>query len=315
MKKLEINGVEIPAGEQTIIDLNVAQLPTRTKIDIPVHVYRSKEDGPTLLLMAGLHGDEINGVEIVRRIVDNDLHHVQKGTVICIPILNVFGFINFSREVPDGKDVNRSFPGHQNGSLASKVANELLTKIIPHIDYGIDFHTGGGQRKNHPQIRAVLNDDQNRYLANLFQAPFTINSNLIDHSLRWAANEVGKKILVFEGGESLRFHNNSILEGINGTFRVMQGLGMIENAPSQQNESIVIQNKTWLRCLDAGIWIHKCKEGSFVEKGQLLGYTSSPYGDFKSEIFAPKDGYIIGLNYSPVVNKGDALIHIGYREE
>lgn len=309
---MTINGENIKPGEVKRIDLEVAQLPTRTPINIPVTVARSKQPGPTLLLMAGLHGDEINGIDIIRRILDHDLHIPDVGTVITIPILNIFGFIHFSREVPDGKDVNRSFPGTNSGSLASKVAYTLMTEIIPHIDYGIDLHTGGASRTNYPQIRAVLEDETTKQLADWFQAPITMNAPLIDKSLRWAAAAEGKHIIVYEAGESLRFDQFAIQQGVNGILRVMHQLGMRNNAPNPDESTQFVQKTTWRRATASGLWIHKVQPGDTVDKNQRLGYITGPYGDFKVDIISPQAGIIIGLNNMPVVNKGDALAHLGY---
>ncbi len=308
---MKLAGVTIKAGEEHHINLEVAMLPSRTPITIPVVIVRAKKAGPALLLQGGLHGDEINGIEIVRRIVDNDLHHPQKGTVICIPLLNVFGFLHFSRDVPDGKDVNRSFPGNKNGSLASKVAYTLMKEIMPLIDYGIDFHTGGASRTNYPQIRCALPDERNEMLAAAFNAPYTISAKLIPKSLRAAAHKRQKHIIVFEGGESMRFDEFAIQHGIDGTLRVMQQLGMRKTAPGAFKPSTRINNTKWVRAEASGLWVSKVDAGETVEKGRRLGYVTSPYGDWRKEIISPLGGYVIGLNNLPVVNKGDALVHIG----
>lgn len=311
---MTINGVEIKPREKQTVELHVAYLPTRTPITIPVTVYDSGEEGPTVLLMAGLHGDEINGMETLRRFMKREHYKVNRGKIICIPILNIFGFIHFSREVPDGKDVNRSFPGSKKGSLASKVAHLLMQEIIPHIDYGLDFHTGGNQISNYPQIRADLAIEKNNELADFFNAPMKIHSSTIKNSLRWAAQMKGKHILVYEGGESLRFNGHVIEEAVNGSLRFLHALGMIDDAPEQELEPITIDKRVWIRCVDSGLWILNSKEGDRVKKGDLLGYTTGPFGDFESPIYAPKDGVIISINYMCVVNKGDALIHLGILE-
>ncbi|MFM7485757.1 MAG: succinylglutamate desuccinylase/aspartoacylase family protein, partial [Cytophagales bacterium] len=173
-KQITIAEHEIRPGEFKEIVINIARLPSRTQIDTPVYVYRGLEDGPVLALTAGMHGDEINGMEIVRRIIDSGHFRVKRGTVVCMPIINVYGFLNYSREVPDGKDINRSFPGSKNGSLASRVAYHLMKDVIPYINYGIDFHTGGAMRTNYPQVRCMMNDTKNVELAAAFNAPFTI---------------------------------------------------------------------------------------------------------------------------------------------
>ena len=213
MKELTIAGHSIEPGEFKEININIARLPSRTQIDTPIYVYRSLEEGPVLALTAGMHGDEINGMEIVRRIIDKGFHKVQRGTTVCMPIINVYGFLNYSREVPDGKDVNRSFPGSKTGSLASRVAYHLTHDVIPFIDAGVDFHTGGAMRTNYPQVRCVMQEPKNVELANAFCAPFTIDSPFRPHSLRQTAAKKGKNIIVFEGGESLRMDFHAIEEG------------------------------------------------------------------------------------------------------
>lgn len=311
MEELKILDTPVIPGKETVIYLNVAHLPTRTVIDIPVFVYRAEEPGPSVLFSAGLHGDEINGVEIVRNILDKNLNHVSKGMVICVPIINIFGFLFFSRYVPDGKDVNRSFPGSANGSLASKVAYTVMHHIVPYIDFGIDFHTGGAQRTNYPQIRGDFQDPETKKLCDSTHAPFLIHSGMIPGSFRMEAFEKGKRIIVYEGGESLRFDKFSINEGVNCAHRMLHTLGMSSQIPEPCLSSILINDKTWFRCPDSGMWIPTINYGDLVESGQSMGFVTSPFGDFKSEVIADRTGYILGLNNQAVVNKGDALIHLG----
>lgn len=306
-----LNNVEIKPGELQKIDVNIARLPSRSTIDISVTVARSTAPGPVLLLSGGLHGDEINGIEIVRRMIEKGLHIPEKGTVICIPIINIYGFIHFSRYVPDGKDVNRTFPGNKNGSLASRVSHYLMKEIIPKIDYGIDFHTGGADRTNYPQIRCMMNDAMNKELAGAFHAPFTIHSKFRPKSFRHAAAKLGKKILVYEGGESSRFDEYAIEEGINGTLRVMNHLGMTSLGEKAKYENKFIQKSTWIRSRFSGLLQSSVKTGEKVEKNQILGYITDPFGDFKQPIKSPMNGFVIGLNNDPILHQGDAVMHIG----
>ncbi|MFY0600100.1 MAG: succinylglutamate desuccinylase/aspartoacylase family protein [Cyclobacteriaceae bacterium] len=308
---MKINGTEILPGEEAKVSVNIARLPSHTPIDISMTISRAKEPGPVLLLMGGLHGDEINGIEIVRRIVEKGYNKPLIGTVICMPILNVYGFIHFSRYVPDGKDVNRSFPGNRHGSLASRVANYMSKDILPDIDYGIDFHTGGADRTNYPQVRAVLKDPKNMELANAFHAPFTIDSKYRPNSMRWMANKLGKKILVFEGGESSRFDEFAIEQGIKGTMRLMKHLGMTAFAEEASHPNLMIKSSTWIRASSSGMFLSEVKYGQKVERKQLLGFLTDPFGEFKQEIKASKSGYVIGLNHNPILHQGDAVMHIG----
>ncbi len=311
MKKVVIAGEEIKPGEFKEIDINIARLPSHTQIDTPIYVSRSEQDGPILALTAGMHGDEINGMEIVRRILEEGLHKVKRGTVVCMPITNVYGFLNFSRDVPDGKDVNRSFPGSKNGSLASRVAYNLTHQIIPFIDYGIDFHTGGAMRTNYPQVRATLDDAKNQQLAEAFCAPFTIDSPFRPNSLRKEASKKGKNFIVYEAGESLRFDQAGIEEGIAGTLRLMKHLKMIDDAPKPKETNRIIWSSSWIRAKHAGLFQPAIQCGALVHKGDHVGTITDPFGEFKEKIKAKETAYVIGLNNIPVVNAGDALMHLG----
>jgi predicted deacylase len=279
LKQVIIANQEIQPGEFREININIARLPSHTLIDTPIYVSRSLKDGPVLALIAGMHGDELNGMEVVRRILDRGLHKVKRGTVVCMPVINVYGFLNYSREVPDGKDVNRSFPGKKNGSLASRVAYHLMHEVIPHIDCGIDFHTGGAMRSNYPQVRAVLRDDINMELANAFCAPFTIDTPFRANSLRREASRKGKNIIVYEGGESLRFDPQAIEEGVAGTLRLMKFLNMIDSAPEPKEETRVIWNTAWVRAKHAGLFQPNIQPGQLVHRGEWVGTITDPFGE------------------------------------
>lgn len=312
MKEIIIAEQLIRPGEFKEISINIARLPSRTQIETPIYVYRGLEHGPTLALTAGMHGDEINGMEIVRRIIDQGFNRVKRGITICMPVINVYGFLNYSREVPDGKDINRSFPGSKNGSLASRVAYHMTHDIIPSIDYGIDFHTGGAMRTNYPQVRCVMQDPVNVELAAAFCAPFTIDSPFRPHSLRQTAAKKNKHIIVYEGGESVRFDQFAIEEGVNGTLRLMKHLNMIDWVPpAPKEENKIIWSSSWARARTAGLFQPTIHSGDLIHKNQVVGNLTDPFGEFKEQIKSPSTGYAVGMNNNPVVNAGDALIHIG----
>ncbi|MDX1585696.1 MAG: succinylglutamate desuccinylase/aspartoacylase family protein [Balneolaceae bacterium] len=311
---ITINKKKIGLGEHQEIFLKIARLPTYTTINLPVNVYRGDEDGPVLLLTGGLHGDEINGIEIIRRLINRDLIKPDRGTVIAIPLVNVYGFIQNVRGLPDGKDINRSFPGSRSGSLAKLLAYTLMNEIIPQIDYGIDFHTGGSSRANYPQIRCTFDIDRNRELAEAFAPPIVVNSSLINKSFRKAAKNKGKHILVYEAGESMRYDEAGIEEGVNGTLRLMKYLEMIQSAPAP-NETQFFNKSAWVRAKYAGLFSSKVELGEEVKKRQVLGHINDPYGKEWFKSISPHNGRIIGLNYSPVVHKGDAVIHLAYNQK
>lgn len=310
-KMISINRQSVKEGENTVITLNIARLASGTKIDLPIYVYRSVNPGPIILLSGGLHGDEVNGVEIVRRMISNhNFEHLQKGSVIAIPIMNIYGFLNFSREVPDGKDINRSFPGNANGSLAARVAYNLTHKVLKEIDLGIDFHTGGASRYNYPQCRFSPTDEYSKEIAEVFAAPITMASKLIDKSLRKEAYKMGKSIIVFEGGESMRFDEHVIQEGIKGAKRVLKHLGMINSCPHAE-ETTICSHSYWVRAKSSGMFTSTIHSGKEVKKNQVIGKITDPFGQFETRIKASHDGIIIGHNNMPLVNQGDALFHIG----
>ncbi|MGE4158178.1 MAG: succinylglutamate desuccinylase/aspartoacylase family protein [Planctomycetota bacterium] len=309
-----LRGQQVGLGQKRKIVLTVGQLPTGTVIEFPVFVQRGKADGPTVLFLAGMHGNEINGIEILRRLLHRDLLRVHRGTVLAIPVFNIFGFINFSRELPDGKDPNRSFPGTDTGSLGSRMARMFMDEILPHIDCGVDFHTGGQSIHNFPQIRCTLSNTENRRLASAFGAPFTMDARLRDKSMRKEAQKLGKPILIFEAGETLRLDEFSVSEGIQGTRRLLKSLGMTDDGPAPSSTRFISSDK-WIRAKRSGILHIQVGNGSKVEKGQILGTITDPYGEHESPIKSPVAGWVIAINHMPVINQGDALIHLGEATE
>jgi len=313
-KDIVVGGQKVSPGEDKLLKISIDRLPTGTLIDIPVYVFNAKKPGPTILVQAGLHGDEINGIEIVRRMLAEKRFKVKKGAVIAVPILNIFGFIHFSRDVPDGKDVNRSFPGTKKGSMASRMAYHYVTEIMHQIDYGIDLHTGGGQRHNFPQIRYTAEDVQSAKLANIFNAPISFSSKLIKGSFRNAAYKMNKPTVVFEAGESMRFDDYSIMEGMQGISNVLKYFRMISNvepAYVERNKTIHLNGRKWLRAPTAGMFIPKITNGSEITKGQILGIITDTFAKRTKQIKAPFDGYIFCVNHQAVVNQGEALFHVG----
>lgn len=316
MRSLTIDEQSIHPGESTSLELTVARLPSGTAIHMPVHVFRSHIDGPTVLLSGGLHGDEVNGIEIVRKFLDSGLaEKIKCGSIIAMPIINVYGFINFSRDVPDGKDVNRSFPGSESGSLASMVAYILTKKILPEIDFGIDFHTGGASRTNFPQIRFEKGDSLADEVAEAFAAPYTLHSAVISGSFRETARSMGKSIVVFEGGETLRIDPKTVQEGMDGIKRVLKHFNMLNAAPKQNSKRYFFHSSSWVRADISGLFRHKKASGQKVKAEKTIGYISSPTNEYSVKVKSPVSGCIIGHNNFPLVHKGDALFHIGIEKE
>ena len=307
---LHILGEKISAGESREINFNVAKLHTQTSVEVPVIINRSKKAGPVVLFTAGIHGDEINGVEIVRQLIAKGINKPKKGTIICIPVLNIFGFLNKSRELPDGRDLNRVFPGSKTGSLASQVAYKLMYEIIPQVDFVIDHHTGGSGRFNAPQIRIVKQAPKLKKWAKAYGAPFVVYSKKIPKSLRSACDKINIPMILFEGGKSNHIDRLVTNSGVNGAKRILNHLDMLNSkfkvsAPKKQ--IIFIEKSKWIRAKTSGLFRPLIKLNSKVEKGTVLGYITDAYGKFNQSIKADCVGYVININEDPIVYKGDAL--------
>ncbi len=312
----------VPPGSTKTVDLQIARLLSGTEIHMPVHVFRSERPGPTVLLSGGLHGDEVNGIEAVRRMMSLGLFNdLPCGNVVAIPIINVYGFLFFSREVPDGKDVNRSFPGSTQGSLASLVAHTLTDKVLPHIDLAVDFHTGGASRTNTPQVRYDPEDPDAIRYAKAFGAPLAMASSLIPGSLRAQGRSMGVPIVVYEGGESMRLEEPAVKEAIRGTKRLLASLGMYAPKPpkvrglkdrhGKHSATRHLSQTTWVRAEASGLFSFERESGQAIAEGELIGRIRNPYDSYSVKVFAPFDGFIIGHNNMPLVHRGDALFHVG----
>jgi predicted deacylase len=315
-KEIEVLGQVISKGKGVQLNLDIAKLHTRTKIQVPIIVERGKKEGPTLLVTGGIHGNEINGIEIVRQLISKKYNKPEFGMVICIPVVNVFGFLNQARQFPDGRDLNRVFPGSPRGSLASRFAYHIIKEIAPLVDYCIDYHTGGDSRFNVPQIRISKNDIASLKLAKVFSPSFIIKSARREKSFRETLHKLDKKVLLYEGGKSLHIDDEITKAGLHGALRVMQHLGMrnFENELAEGNavesNPIIIQNSTWIRAGYSGMMHPFVAPGQKVEKGTILGSISDPFGSFERTIKSQFPGYVICVNQSPIVNQGDGIFHI-----
>jgi predicted deacylase len=307
-------GKLVPEGKRTVIDLKIAKLHTRTAVNVPVILERSNNPGPVVLLLAGIHGDETNGVGIVREIINLKLNKPKTGTIICIPVFNIFGYLIQTREFPDGRDLNRMFPGTVNGSLASQFAYQFTKEIAPLVDFVIDFHTGGGERDNIAQIRCSKNDEKALELAKVFNPPMIVFSENISKSLRDTLHKMGKTVILFEGGKSNDLNPTIINEGVNGTKNVLIRLGLIEVEITVSETPVFVHKAKWLRSSDSGMFKIMAKNGTFVKKREVLGVIQDPFGEFKKKIYAPFNCHIFCINKTPIVNKGDALFHLSIDE-
>lgn len=302
----------MPAGSTRTVTLPISHLSTRTPVGLEVRAVQGAKPGPVLFLSAAIHGDEIIGVEIIRRVLNRINPRTLAGTLLCVPIVNVFGFISHSRYLPDRRDLNRSFPGLQSGSLASQLANTFVKEIIERSDFGIDIHSAGMHRSNLSQIR--INEDAKiaEEMALDFHPPVILQAPLRDGSLRGTARELGVEVLLFETGEALRFDETAIRIGVNGILGVMAGRGMmpVRTRKTKLADPVRSDQTHWVRAPQGGLFRAVKSNGARVRKGDALGYLADPFGDDETPVVTPYEGIIIGRSNLPVVNQGDALMHV-----
>lgn len=307
-----LNGTYVSPGSRETVQLDVAQLYTHTPVNMPVHVVHGRRDGPVLCLSAAIHGDEINGIEIIRRVLALPQLRRIRGTLLAVPIVNVYGVLAQTRYLPDRRDLNRSFPGSPSGSLAARLAHLFVSQVLERASHAIDLHTGTAHRANLPQIRANLDEPTTLELARAFGTPVLINSDLRDGSLRHVADELGIPTLLYEAGEALRFDEESIRLGVRGAIGVMRNLGMLPRVrvKHQPRQPVRVEMTRWIRAETSGILRTTVRLGQHVLNGGRVGLISDPFGEAQTEVNAVFDGIVIGRVNLPLVHEGDALFHV-----
>ena len=308
----EVGPTAVPAGSRTTVDLPVSILSDHTPVTMSMHVIHGRKPGPVMFVSAAVHGDEVIGVEIVRRLLRTPALDRLSGTLLVIPIVNTFGFLNQSRYLPDRRDLNRSFPGTPGGSLAARLAHLFMTEVVERSDCGIDLHSAAVQRTNLPQCRVTTGDKTALDMARAFGAPVILTSREREGSLRAASRESGVTTIVYEAGEGLRFEEPGVRTGVAGILRVMHAQGMISTrgVPRTRTAPFVCYSSRWERAPAGGLFRAFQKRGAHVEEGALLGVVSDPFGEVERPVEASQAGIIIGRANLPVVNEGDALFHI-----
>ena len=306
----------VPPGVVQKLEIPVARLPTQIYLSIPVAVVHGSRPGPRLWLSAAIHGDEVNGVEVIRQVLARLDPRTLGGAVIAVPIVNVFGFINESRYLPDRRDLNRSFPGSHRGSLTARLARLFLDEIVENSTHGVDLHTAALGRTNLPQVRVDLSHPPSREMALAFGAPVAIHSRLRDGSLREASRSMGRPVVLYEAGEPHRFNRSAIRFGVRGVLRVMSHLGMIEPVPDEREEATVeAWGSRWVRARRSGMFRREVQLGDRVTPGDRLGTIADAFGDLNLAVRSTISGVVIGMALNPLVNRGDALVHIAELKE
>jgi predicted deacylase len=310
-RPVEIAGTTVAPGRRRLIEVPVARLPTATRFSLPIVVLNGQRPGPRLWLSAVIHGDELNGLEIIRRVLDVLRPRRLAGMLLAVPVVNVFGMVTETRYLPDRRDLNRSFPGSSHGSLAAQLANLFMSNVAAASDMGIDLHTGSDHRFNLPQIRGDLEDPTTLRLARAFGAPVSVHSPMRDGSLREACRRRGIPVVVYEGGEADRFNETAIRAGVDGVLRVLADLGMRpDDDPPPAADTTVVRHTHWVRARRTGILRSPVRAGQRVARGDVLGIIADAVGDSRATMKAPFEAVVIGHTQHPLVNRGDALWHL-----
>ncbi len=316
---MNINGQTVAPGARVTVEIPIPQLYTHTPMAMVAHVVRGRRDGPRLFVSAAMHGDELNGIEIIRRLVRHSALKRLRGALIAVPVVNSYGVIQHSRYLPDRRDLNRVFPGSETGSMAARLAHLFMEEIVANSTHGVDLHTGAAHRTNLPQIRANLDDPETMRLARSFGVPVLLNAKMRDGSLRAGASELGIPTLLYEAGEALRFDEISIRIGVRGLLNVMRELGMLRPAKPkkhvQRAEPFVARSSGWVRAPRSGVLLNMTKLGTRVKRGDLLARIADPYGETETPVEAEFSGIVIGRTHLPLVNEGDAILHIARFED
>ncbi|MGL6209268.1 MAG: succinylglutamate desuccinylase/aspartoacylase family protein [Paracoccaceae bacterium] len=311
-ENFQIAGRSIPPGRRATVALPMTNMPDHTPVALSVHVVHGSRPGPTMFVSAAIHGDEVIGVEIVRRLLRHPSLNGIAGTLLAVPIVNAFGFLSNSRYLPDRRDLNRCFPGSASGSLASRLAYTFRTEVMARATYGIDLHSAAIHRTNLPQIRVSPGQPEALRLARAFAAPVTLTSRMRDGSLRATASAAGVTVLLFEGGEGLRVDEAAVRIAVAGILRVMVAVGMLpaSAAPRAKAATVHCQKSDWLRAPGAGLMTLLADVGDRVKAGAVLATISDPFGETEVELVATKPGILLGRAHLPLVNEGDALFHL-----
>jgi uncharacterized protein len=313
-----IGSQQIAPGRREIVELEIPQLYTHTRMVMPVHVVHGRRPGPVLFVNAALHGDELSGVAVIHRLVQQKLLDRVRGTLLAVPVVNVYGFIHQSRYLPDRRDLNRSFPGSERGSLAARLADLFMQEIVSQATHGIDLHSGAIHRTNLPQIRANLEQPGVRELAMEFGAPVVLHSHLRDGSLREAVAETDTPVLLYEAGEALRLDEYSVRTGVRGVINVMRAIGMLpkgRSRPTRPFQPYVSRSSSWVRAPMSGMMFLTTPLGAWVEESGVLGEIVDPFGSGRQKVRAPCSGIVIGRAQIPLTNEGDAVIHIAHGDD
>lgn len=315
MDELDIQGQIIKLGERKLVSLQVGVLTTHEPVTMRAWVIRGKKEGPTLLVSGCLHGDEINGAEIIRRLIKSkSLKRGFKGTLIAVPIVNVPAYSNRSRYLPDRRDLNRLFPGSRKGSLGGRLAHVLTTELLPLCDAVVDLHTGAINRPNLPQIRVTADDDASLELAKAFGPPVTLLSSVREGTFRSSCNAAGIPVILYESGEALRLDTASIRFGKRGVLAVMRHLGMLPKRPAAAKKraahAVLSEKSYWERAQIGGLFTPLIALGKAVKEGDVLGFVADPLGDYEEEIVADHSGILIGRTNEGQADEGDALFHV-----
>lgn len=309
-RPLVIGGERIPRGETREILLDYSETYLGTPINIPVYVMRARRRGPRVFLTATIHGDELNGVGILRELIHHERPKLTRGTLIIIPIVNVYGMENHTRYLPDRRDLNRSFPGSAEGTLTSRLADVIHTEVVTKSDFGIDFHTAALRRTNFPNVRADMTNPGTRMLAQAFGTELIVHGKGPTGSLRRVATNRNVPTVILEAGEVWKIEPGVVEIGLRGIMNVLHTLGMVEGDAIPPLFQVGIKRTNWVRSEFGGILGFHARPGDLVQQGDLLATNRTIFGVWQGEMRSPVNGVVLGMTTMPAVKPGEPVYHI-----
>lgn len=305
-----MDGKRIEHGRTTNLNLNFSETYIGQSVSLPVKIIRASQPGPRIFLTGAVHGDELTGIGIIRSLLFDTPFKLRRGTLVCVPVVNLFGFEHGSRYLPDRRDLNRCFPGNESGSMTRRLAGRLTSEVIDKCDFGIDFHTASGDRTNYPNVRGDMRDDDVRYLARAFGAELIVNNPGPSGSLRRVAVRRGTPTIMFEAGEVGKIEPGVIEYGVRGTLNVLKHFDMIDGDPETPLFQVSVQRTLWVRAERGGFMNFCVAPGDVVEEGQNLAINTSIFGSERNVLTSPCSGVVLGMTTMPAVKPGEPVYHI-----
>ena len=302
----------IQPGEKANLALQMPDLYSCAPLYMPIKVIHGKNAGPCLLVFSTIDGNEMNGLEIVNRLIESLDGNSINGTIIAVPVMNIYGLTHFPKTMPSGNDLSECFPGKPDGNFGERIAHIFTHELIKKADYCIELDTGALNHNILPQVYCNFDNQKTKQLAKAFQAPVITNVSIEGNNFRQTTESLNIPLLVYQAGEAMRFDENAITLGVNGTINIMRSIDLLpKEEPIAEFSPVFSQDEGWIVSHRFGILRTYVELGQTIKKGEKLGTISDPFSADKGEhVKAPKEGIIVGINTTPLIHEGLSIFKI-----